>query len=124
MFDRYIEHRIATIDDVFRVGSAPSPSQTRERLEPRPRVPAVPAFAELEVDDAGRLWVRDFAMPWQDDRPARWNVHDADGRLLGTVEVPADLRVTHIARDAVVGITRDDLDVEHVRVYALRRPGG
>jgi hypothetical protein len=44
--------------------------------------------------------------------PEKWWVFDPDGRLLGTVGVPAGLVVLPIGRDRVLGLWRDELDVE------------
>jgi hypothetical protein len=35
--------------------------------------------------------------------------------------MPAGLRVDDIGADYVLGVWRDDFDVEHVRLHALRR---
>jgi hypothetical protein len=44
-----------------------------------------------------------------------------DGRQMGTIDVPPEIEPTYITADAVVGIARDELGVESVRVHALRR---
>jgi hypothetical protein len=89
----------------------------------RERVPhrrTLPAFSELLVDGTGNLWVRD---PRPDaDQPHRWSVFDGEGRWLGTVQTPADLRVRQIGADWVLGTALDELDVEHVRVHRIRKP--
>ena len=90
----------------------------------RQRVPhreTLPAFAELRVDGAGNLWVRDPEP--QDGVPHRWSVFDPEGRWLGTVQTPADLRVRQIGTDWILGTAQDELDVEHVRLYRIQKPG-
>jgi hypothetical protein len=43
------------------------------------------------------------------------------GRILARVQMPSKFRVQEIGEDYVLGVWRDDLDVESVRVYGLRR---
>ena len=51
-----------------------------------------------------------------------WSVFDSRGVWLGDVPTPGQLRITEIHSHAVVGVWRDDLDVQTVRVYELRKP--
>lgn len=103
-----------------------------------------PVLLGLLVDDEGNLWARGYPdaaagrpdlydysdpdAPFRENpppgaAPERWQVFDPDGRLLGTVEVPADLAVRTVHRNRLVGVWRDSLDVESVRFYRLRKPG-
>ena len=43
------------------------------------------------------------------------------GAWLGGVEIPADFTVMEIGMDFVLGVYRDELDVEHPRVFGLHR---
>jgi hypothetical protein len=79
----------------------------------------MPFFTSLLVDAIGDLWVGGFAPPGQARRA--WLVFDPDGRLLATVSMPSGLRVTQIGDASVLGIWSDDMDVEHVRSFSLRR---
>ena len=47
-----------------------------------------------------------------------------DGARVGELEAPVDVEPVSITRDALVGIHRDELGVESVRVYALERSAG
>jgi hypothetical protein len=79
----------------------------------------VPPYGAIETDAAGNLWVEDY-----DDRLAlagRWTVFDAEGRFVARIALPAGLRVHDIGDDWLLGVERDDLDVERVRLYHLRR---
>jgi hypothetical protein len=78
-----------------------------------------PAFAGLELDAAGNVWVLAVSRPGDDRR--RWTVFSPDGLALGALETPAAVWVREIGRDYVLGTWRDGMDVEHVRLYALRR---
>ncbi len=50
-----------------------------------------------------------------------WLVTDADGVALARVRTPDRFEVTEIGADYVLGVGRDSLDVESVRVHALTR---
>lgn len=44
--------------------------------------------------------------------------------MLGFVETPKGLRIDQIGEDYILGHFRDELDVEHVQVWPLKRSGG
>jgi hypothetical protein len=50
-----------------------------------------------------------------------WRVFAPDGTEVDPVRVPDELEPVTITSDAVVGIRRDELGVESVRVHVLRR---
>jgi hypothetical protein len=77
------------------------------------------AFQALRIDDRGNAWVQRHAPP---DVETPWDVFDPDGRLLGTVPMPAGFVVTQIGDGFVVGIWKDEMDVQHVRVHRLHKP--
>jgi hypothetical protein len=98
------------------------------------RFPASKPFvAGLLVDDGGNVWIRAYP----DDAPGypqqirhgvhrageTWGVIDAAGRYLGELTMPAGLQVLGVHRRSVVGIFRDSLDVQHVRLHRVQRPG-
>jgi hypothetical protein len=100
-------------------GGADWQRQVDQILQEMPIPETRPAFAGFKADDDGNLWVRETTVPGE---PALWTVFDTEGRMLGSVRWPDYFRPTHIGRDFVVGIARDELDVEHVLVYGLEKP--
>lgn len=110
--DRFKARRVAEAED-----------QGRPRIErmyaEMPFPATFPAFGGLLVDALGGLWVLDFAAPG--DTTRRWTVFGPDGVVLGVVQTPPGLNVREIGRDYVLGTWRDADEVEHVRLYALRR---
>jgi hypothetical protein len=86
-----------------------------------------PAFDRIAIDRMGNLWVErnDPANPRGAtyrsvrDRPAIWDVFDPDGVWLGPVELPARFWVWEFGDGYVAGVSKDDVDVERVRVYEL-----
>lgn len=87
------------------------------RAAPTPQT--MPAFQDLMVDEAGRIWVRSYE-PFRDDG-SRWDVYSPDGRVRAVAELPARFTPYWIGEERVLGRWRDELDVEHVRVYRLLR---
>jgi hypothetical protein len=79
-----------------------------------------PAFSSVHLDELGQLWVQDYNRPG-DDRN-RWAVLDAEGQWLGMVDLPGSFSPLDIGADYVLGLWRDEDDVEHVRMYELVKP--
>lgn len=92
-----------------------------------------PLVAGMLVDDEGNLWARPYPPdapgfvhlmePERGRPPEVWRVFDGEGRWLGRVEMPADLEVMDVHGGLVVGLWRDDLDVQHVRLHRIARTG-
>ena len=99
------------------------PPFIRRIVEALPAPATRPAYAELLVDPLGAVWLELYRGGSEQDRPQEWLVLDAHGTWLGTVEVPDGFRVTDVTKDAVLGVWRDELDVEHPQVLRLARDG-
>jgi len=94
--------------------------QTLERMFLDMPIPStMPAFDRLQVDAAGNLWVLEYRRPA--DKQPTWTVFADDGHVLGTVDTPPGLEIFEIGNDYVLGVWRDEMEVEHVRMYALNR---
>jgi hypothetical protein len=76
-----------------------------------------PAYGRLLVDADSNIWVAEYSEERDDE--GTWSVFDPEGRFLGTVETPTGGRVQQIGGDFVLGVWRDELDVEYVRLYEL-----
>lgn len=78
----------------------------------------LPAFTHIAVDDLDHIWVgRDGD---QSRLPTTFDVFGPAGRFMGQVELPP-LRLMHIGRDFIAGISYDELDVERAVVLSLMR---
>jgi hypothetical protein len=85
----------------------------------------LPFYSALLVDEVGNLWIRRHGVSRLYAEHREWDVFDGvDGRWLGTVDMPAGLRVTEIGDDYVLGIAADSLGVESVVLHTLRKDGG
>ena len=92
----------------------------QERMLETVPYPATHApYDSLLVGPGGELWVRSAGRPGDD--PRIWIVLASSGAALGTVSVPARMRLLEVGRDFVIAVRRDEDDVEHVGVYPLRR---
>ena len=111
---RYIERSIEGIDD----------DDERRVIESLmsdiPFPAAMPAYAELRLDSDGYLWVENYRKA-EDERP-HWTVFDPNGRMLGRVELPDRFTIHQIGRDFILGSVKDEMDIEHVRLYELIKP--
>ena len=83
----------------------------------------LPAFVAVVDDALGDTWVRSFGSP-ADDGPDRWIILRRDGTARGVVSLPAAIDVYEIGTDWILGGWTDDHDVEHVRMWRLRRGDG
>jgi outer membrane protein assembly factor BamB len=111
----YLERQLEGIDDPSRQ------AERRRQIEDMGMRETMPAHGNLAVDVLGHLWVSESRGP-QDDSPA-YTVFDAEGKLVGRLPVPRRFGVIEIGSDYVLGTYVDELDVEYVRVYRLRRGG-
>lgn len=75
------------------------------------------------MDRQGNLWVGDFRTPSAaDGEPTAWTVFDREGRVLAEIGMPPRFRIFDIGADWVLGVRTDELGVEHVELYRVRRP--
>lgn len=113
----------ARIDTLVARRAGRSPDRRREvrqRFERTPLPDRVPAYGDLVTDAEGRLWAERYR-----DRDyrgvTRWDVLDPKEGWLGTVVMPRHLNVQQIGQDFVLGLWRDELGVEHVVLFELRK---
>ena len=95
--------------------------QTRDAYDEMDIPEVMPAYEELRIDELGNLWVQDY----EPNREVEtvWTVFQPDGQMLGSVTLAANFEVNQIGDDFVLGVWRDEFDVEHVHVYGLIKPG-
>ena len=101
-------------------------------LETLPRSSELPQIGGLLADDRGLLWVKRYDAPgdalWLGFGPSmrpgaggEWLLVRPDGEVLGMVRMPERLTPLHIASDRLLGIQRDELDVERIVIHRLAR---
>lgn len=109
--DRAFEHELELAREVG--------NHARERalLRARPSMTFpdyLPAFTALLTDDQDRLWVRRYALPGQDE--VEWWIFE-EGRWLARLSTAVSLEVMDVQENRILGLWRDDLGVEHIRLY-------
>jgi 6-bladed beta-propeller len=96
----------------------PSRDKRVERyLKDAPRGDEVPMFDQVEVGEAGHIWVREYLL---DQETVSWQVLDLEtGGAMARVIVPARWEILRAAPSYLVVLERDEYDVEVVRVYTV-----
>lgn len=79
----------------------------------------LPPYQALLVDSEGYLWVQDYQIP-EGDAPT-WTIFDGAGHVAGRLETPRRTRILEVGPDYILGRTRDELDVESLTVWSLKR---
>lgn len=98
--------------------------------------PSLPIHTGLAAGPAGTVWVqrggslRDvhpMSMNTEDEPDgwggSGWEVFDLDGRLLGTVDLPARVRVMDVRGDRILGVRYDRTFVDELIVLEIQRGG-
>jgi hypothetical protein len=89
-------------------------SQAQDMVRRAKYASQVPPYQAIVLARDGSLWVQEYTMP---GGPLRFSVHDTTGSRVAITTLPEGVRPVDIGRDYVLGIWRDDDDVEHVRLY-------
>ncbi|NNG17411.1 MAG: hypothetical protein HKM89_13110 [Gemmatimonadales bacterium] len=98
------------------------PEQIREQfeqqLEDAPYPDAFPYYTGIRTDTEGNLWVQGGKMRHQRD-VYHYTVFDTTGQELGQVTMPEQFTPMQLGADWVIGVWRDEDDLEYVRLYQL-----
>jgi hypothetical protein len=79
------------------------------------------AYSALEVDPTGAVWLMTGRHFPPGGPSPEWTVFSHRGVLLGTVVLPERFEPLEFGLDHVLGVWRDEMDVEFVRVYSIQR---
>jgi hypothetical protein len=88
------------------------------------RVPipaARPHYSSIILDDLGNLWVEEGPSAGGSTPSIDFLVFDSEGALLGSVNVPA-IRVLTIGEDHLLGLFRDELEIEYLQLFRILKP--
>ena len=96
-------------------------------LREQPMASTLPALKSIRLDAGGNLWVEPHSRHGSGIPP--FQVYTPGGEWLGTVAVPPGLQQENlglrvsfeIGDDYILGVWRDEIDVEYVRVYGLAK---
>lgn len=107
------------IDEFFAQGAYAKPYKDDFRVFDDVFPEFLPAHGSLLVGAGNELWVQDYKIdPYG---RSRWHVFDSDFRQLATVETPERFELMNVGADWIAGVWKDQMDVEHVRVYGLAK---
>lgn len=107
----------------WRAGIDEQPPDVRSALAAMPIPTFRPAYGRLFMDRHENLWVETPRALDARTGPVAYQVFDREGRWLGGVTLPP-LQPLEIGDDYVIGLHRDELGVESVRVHRLLRSEG
>lgn len=80
------------------------------------------AYSDLKFDPSGAIWLKTGRHLPPIATSREWTVFAADtGALLGTVNLPDRFEAFEFGRDYVLGVWKDEMDVEFVRIYAIEK---
>ena len=114
--------RPATADEVAAAWEAAASrgSNSAEYLkEHLPAPDSIPNVDHLLVDDLGMVWVGSYTA--DPSAPRLYHVYGPEGPFLARVTMPGGVEVLEVGTGHVLGITRDELDVERVVLLTLAR---
>ena len=80
----------------------------------------MPAFDRIFVDRTGRTWVEEYDADEGD--PSVWTLFGPDGSLAARTEPPRRFTPLDAGADYVLGVLRDELDVEHLILARASTP--
>lgn len=91
-----------------------------------------PVTSSMLVTPGGHIWFAEYALP-HDSKPSPmhsrpktvsnvWHVFDEADVYVGQVTFPEGFIALDVSGDLIVGVSRDNLDVEHIRVFRIHRP--
>ena len=94
--------------------------QLRLQLDQLVRPRFLPFLDKMLLDHEGNLWVHEYEI--EGVLPGKWQVFNPQGRWLTTVELPERFRLHDVFSAGLLGVLRDDSDVERVVLLPLERP--
>ena len=78
----------------------------------------LPLFGSPFADADGNVWLPSYRLAYPEEG-SPYTVISSDGEWLGQVETPPRFRILDVTGGLVLGVLRDDMDVENVVVYRL-----
>lgn len=112
-FDQAVENELASS------GDASATPELRRRYERMVPPDVLPVYQNLQVDSEGLIWLETFRL--DNDQDPEWVVLHPSGNVLGRVAFPRSLNVLQIGQSFVLGLERDENDIERVVRYGLTR---
>jgi len=97
-----------------------SRDQVLEMLDQVPVPEVRPAYSQIILDQTGNLWAERGPTAGRALGSVDFLVFDPQGVLLGVVALPP-MQVVEIGDDYIMGVYHDELEIEYLQVYELRK---
>ena len=112
--------------NIERYKDVTDPDMRRRLVEPlvnekRPAAERFPAFTGVTAGRDGTIWVREYPTPRTPDA-RRMIAFDADGRFVCRMTLPPFEELLEIGADYLLAEDADDVGVERIVQYRVRRP--
>ena len=85
-----------------------------------PAAETIPPYELFRADALGNLWIGEYLLPGETQRT--WTIIGSDGKAIGRLTTPPRTLPLEIGPDYLLGLTRDELDVETLTLWPLTRP--
>lgn len=92
----------------------------RRQFEDMPLPDLIPPYQIMMIDALDHAWIGEYLVPGATNRT--YTVVDSEGHAAGRVTFPPHTAPLEIGPDYVLGLTRDELDIEYVTLWRLTRP--
>ena len=118
-FNAYVDEAVAEVPEAQQ-------AKLRDRLNRMPRAGDEPPYWTVLADDRGQIWVGDY--PGQESvvglaSPGRhWLVFGPNGAIRAKLETPSGFEVKSIRGSDIVGVYKNELGEESLRVYRIAGP--
>jgi hypothetical protein len=106
----------------------PAPQPVIDQFLKLPFPEEYPPYGHLLTSDSGEIWVGeywvgDLILPEAPPPPREWKVFDSSGIWLTSVTTPEGFELEDVRGDELLGVYRNELGVESIRIYRLARGG-
>lgn len=107
-----------------RLGGRYEPRRIEESLRDRREDfgGTLPLFRSVHGDPQGNVWLGEYRLA--DPTASVYRVISSSGEWVGSIGFPGDIQILDITSTRVLGVETDELDVQAVVLYALRRTAG
>ena len=119
LIDRYKESERRMWEDRQKAGQLPARVNIQIQMDHIAFPDSLPAQARLMIDSEMNIWEQRYNLPG--DSLDTFAIFDSTGVWQGRLTMPPRFRVTDIGSDYVLGIWRNDDDVQFVRMFRLNK---
>ncbi len=115
------ELRAAALEEQLEDAADDAAEQSiRSQFRDMPSPDLVPPYQVMTIDALDHVWIGEYVLPGETVR--NYTIVDAEGRAAGRITLPPRTSPLDIGADYLLGLTRDDLDVEQLTLWRLTRP--